>query len=105
MLLDHLDGSLDADEPTTDDGAATSARFATDQAGSAPGAAPVAGVDAGGTVWTLTAGRWSRAGALPGPPEAFTVAGDGTFLAATAAGVHSSADAGASWTRIAATTS
>ena len=70
-----------------------------------PAQHPVAGVDAGGTVWTLAAGRWSRAGALPGRPEAFTVAGDGTFLAATAAGVHSSADAGGSWARIAATTS
>ena len=105
VLLDHVDGFLGAAEPTTDNGAATSAPGASDQAGSAPGAAPVAGVDAGGTVWTLAAGRWSRAGALSGPPEAFTVAGDGRFLAATAAGVHFSTDAGRSWPRIAATTS
>lgn len=52
-------------------------------------------------MWRRGAGDWTRAGALPGAPEAFTVADDGTFLAATADGVHRSDDRGGTWTCIA----
>ena len=73
-----------------------------EEAADAAAAGRVAGVDSGGTVWSFTADGWTKAGTLPGPPQAFTVAPDGTFLAATATGVHTSADAGRRWTQVAA---
>ncbi len=63
----------------------------------------LAGVDAAGRIWALTRSRWAAAGALPAPPQAFTVIGPDRYLAATADGVFLSEDAGRRWTLAAAT--
>lgn len=68
-------------------------------AGTPPG---VIGVTSAGAVWASTADGWARATPLPSPPQAFTVAGDGTVLAATDAGVHESRDEGQTWRLLAA---
>ncbi|HXV92298.1 MAG TPA: exo-alpha-sialidase, partial [Pseudonocardia sp.] len=59
------------------------------------------GVDASGGVWALAGGRWESTGALPGAPTAFTVIGADRYLAATAAEVLRSEDAGRTWTALA----
>jgi hypothetical protein len=62
----------------------------------------VAGVDAAGDVWSFGVAGWSRAGSLPGVPEAFTVISADRYLAATEDGVLSSDDAGHTWSVMAA---
>jgi hypothetical protein len=65
------------------------------------GRSELTGVDTAGGVWLLDAGRWQAVGALPGPPQAFTVVGAGRLAAATQAGVLASEDGGRSWTTVA----
>lgn len=61
------------------------------------------GVDEEGTVWSGTEGVWTRAGSLPGPPEAFAVTPDGRLLGATPTGVFMSTDSAATWQLLAET--
>ena len=62
----------------------------------------LAGVDADGGVWALDREGWIQAGALPGPPHAFTAIAADRYLAATEEGVFDSEDAGRTWTLVAA---
>ncbi len=59
------------------------------------------GVDAAGTVWRRTESGWSRAGALPGEPQALLATPDGLFAAAHddegATGIYRSTDEGRTW--------
>lgn len=69
----------------------------------ATGQPVLVGVDPGGGVRAFDGSGWATAGALPGPPEAFTVVGPTRFLAATADGVFESGDGGRTWELVAAT--
>jgi hypothetical protein len=62
----------------------------------------LAGVDADGGVWALGREGWGQVGALPDPPQAFTVIAADRYLAATEEGVFDSEDAGRTWTLVAA---
>ncbi len=65
--------------------------------------ADLAGMDASGGTWTSTSDGWAGTGELGGEPEAFTAVSAKDFLAATDEGVFQTADAGDTWTLLAAT--